>query len=110
MSRKQSKHAMARVWSALAMMATIWLAGAPHGLAADAPTAAGANATTQTVGKLTLNGAGAYEGEIRDGKANGKGALTVGDGRKYVGEFRDNKRYGQGSLTIGGFKYDGGWQ
>ena len=39
MSRKQSKHAMARVWPALAMMAAIWLAGAAGGLAADAPPA-----------------------------------------------------------------------
>ena len=101
MGRKQSKHEMARVWPALAMMA-IWLAGAAGGVAATAP--------TQTVGKLTINGADAYEGEIRDGKANGKGTLTFGDGRKYVGEFRDNKRYGQGSLTIGNFKYEGGWQ
>ena len=99
----------------LATIAVLSLA--PHGLAADAPTATGATAPTQTVGKLTINGAGAYEGEIRDGKANGKGTLTFmagtltyGDGRKYVGEFRDNKRYGQGSLTIGSFKYEGGWQ
>ena len=105
----QSKHTMARVWPAVAIMA-IWLAGAAGGLAATAPAAAGATAPTQTVGMLTLNGVGAYEGEIRDGKANGKGTLTFGDGRKYVGEFRDNKRYGQGTWSIGGFKYEGGWQ
>ncbi|MEI6150730.1 MAG: hypothetical protein WCS01_16660, partial [bacterium] len=110
MSRKPSKHKLARVWSAVAIMATLWLAGAAVGLAADAPASAGANAPTQTVGKLTINGAGAYEGAIRDGKANGKGTLTFGDDRKYVGEFRDNKRYGQGALTIGWFKYEGGWQ
>jgi hypothetical protein len=104
---KQSKHAMARVWPAVAIM-VIWLAGG--GLAADAPTAASATAPTQTVGKLTINGAGAYEGEIRDGKANGKGKLTYDDGRKYVGEFKDNKRHGQGTWTIGSFKYEGGWQ
>ncbi len=109
MSRKHSKHGLARVWSAVAMMA-IWLAGAAGGLAADAPAAAGATAPTQTVGKLTINGAGAYEGEIRDGKSNGKGTLTFEGGWKYVGEFRDNKRYGQGTWTIGGFKYVGGWQ
>lgn len=33
---------------------------------------------TQTVGKLTLNGA-TYEGELRDGKANGKGTLSFPD-------------------------------
>ena len=65
----------------------------PHGLAADAP-AASATAPTQTVGKLTINGAGAYEGEIRDGKANGKGKLTYDDGRKYEGEWSRNKYVG----------------
>ncbi len=98
------------MWPALAMMATLWLAGTAEGWAADAPAATSATAPTQTVGKLTLNGAGAYEGEIRDGKANGKGTLTFEGGRKYVGEFRDNKRYGQGTWTIWGFKYEGGWQ
>jgi hypothetical protein len=81
----------------------------PHGLAADASAAAAATAPTQTVGKLTINGVGEYDGAIRDGKASGKGKLTFGDGRQYVGEFRDNKRYGQGTWTIGGFKYEGGW-
>ncbi len=95
-------------------MASLWLAGAGGGWAADAPAApakspAAATAPTQTVGKLTLNGA-KYEGEIRDGKANGKGALSFPDGRKYVGEFKDDKRHGQGTWTIGGFKYEGGWQ
>jgi len=63
---------------------------------------------------LTINGA-KYEGEIRDGKANGKGTLIFPDrGRKYVGEFKDDKREGQGTWTISGygnlFKYEGGWQ
>ncbi len=35
---KQSKHKLARVWPAVAIMA-IWLAGAGGGFAADAPTA-----------------------------------------------------------------------
>jgi hypothetical protein len=94
----------------LATLASLSLA--PDVPAADAPVVKPperATASTQTVGKLTLNGV-RYEGEIRDGKANGKGTLMFEDGRKYVGEFRDNKRYGQGSLTIGGFKYEGGWQ
>jgi hypothetical protein len=38
MNKKQSKHGLARVWPAMAMMA-IWLAGAAGGLAADAPPA-----------------------------------------------------------------------
>jgi hypothetical protein len=84
-------------------MAALFLAAAGGGRAADAP------APTQTVGKLTLNGA-RYEGEIRDGKANGKGTLTYGDGRKYVGEFKDDRRQGQGIWTFGGgCTYEGGW-
>jgi hypothetical protein len=35
MNKKQSKHELARVWPALAMMVTIWLAGAAGGLAAE---------------------------------------------------------------------------
>jgi hypothetical protein len=46
MNKKQSKHELARVWPALAMMATIWLAGAAGGLAAD-PAAPAKPAGTQ---------------------------------------------------------------
>jgi len=93
----------------LATLASLSLV--PDVPAADAPVAKPserATASTQTVGKLTLNGA-SYEGEIRDGNATGNGTLTFGDGRKYVGKFKDNKRHGQGAWTIGGFKYEGGW-
>jgi len=50
MNKKQSKNAMARVWPALAMMATIWLAGAAEGWAADlaAPAAKSAVAIPAT--------------------------------------------------------------
>ena len=53
MNREQSKHAMARVWSAVAIMA-IWLAGAVGGLAADAPTAAPAADETVVLDHSTL--------------------------------------------------------
>jgi len=50
MNKKQSKNEMARVWPALAMMATIWLAGAAEGWAADsaAPAAKSAVAIPAT--------------------------------------------------------------
>jgi hypothetical protein len=47
MNKKQSKHGLARVWPAMAMMA-IWLAGAAGSLAADAPPMAGNGASADT--------------------------------------------------------------
>ena len=40
-----------------------------------------------------------YIGEIKDDKANGRGALTFANGDKYVGEFKDDQFNGQGTLT-----------
>ena len=39
-----------------------------------------------------------YEGEIKNGQANGKGVKTYKDGRVYKGLFKDNKRHGEGIL------------
>ena len=44
-----------------------------------------------------------YEGEIVDGKANGKGTKTYKDGRIYTGYFKNNLRHGEGNL----FRPDG---
>jgi hypothetical protein len=44
MNKKQSKHGLARVWTALAMMTTLWLAGAAGGLAAEPLATPGTNA------------------------------------------------------------------
>ena len=41
-----------------------------------------------------------YEGEIIDGKINGKGTKTYKDGRIYTGLFKDNQREGKGMLTL----------
>jgi len=56
------------------------------------------NGQTPTVGKLTVNG-GTYEGEIKDGKPNGKGTWIHISGGEYVGEFKDGKPNGQGTMT-----------
>jgi hypothetical protein len=71
-----------------------------------------ASGQTNAVGKLTILG-GAYEGEIKDGKANGQGTWTHPNGIKYVGEWKDDKKNGQGTLTyseggnyVGEFKDD----
>lgn len=51
-----------------------------------------------------------YDGEIVNGKKEGKGTMTWTNGDKYVGEWRDNKRNGKGTITFAnGNKYDGGW-
>jgi hypothetical protein len=52
-----------------------------------------------------------YEGEFRDGKANGQGTYTWPDGDRYVGEFRDGKANGQGTYTSAdGRRYVGEWR
>ncbi len=109
---RAASHTLRPQPSVLRHLLPLLLLAAWGGLAADAPAAtppASATAPTQTVGKLTLNGA-KYEGEIHNGQANGKGKLTLDDGRRYVGEFKDNQRHGQGTWTVEGFKYTGGWQ
>ena len=57
-------------------------------------------------GTVILPNGGTYIGEIRDGKAHGRGARTFGQtskfaGDTYVGEFRDGKQHGQGTYTYG---------
>jgi hypothetical protein len=44
-----------------------------------------------------LNGC-RYEGEIRDGKADGQGTWTSDEGM-YVGEFKNGRMNGQGTMT-----------
>lgn len=48
---------------------------------------------TQTVGKLTFDG-GTYEGEIRDGKANGQGTWTRRDGTTQSGLWEGGRYLG----------------
>lgn len=63
--------------------------------------------------RLTVIHGGKHEGQIRGGKAHGKGkAVWTGRGSKhdgeYVGEHKDDKRHGKGVMTFAsGDKYDG---
>ena len=43
---------------------------------------------------------GKYEGDLKDGKFDGKGTFTFNSGEVYEGEFKDNKFNGQGNLTL----------
>jgi penicillin-binding protein 1A len=49
-----------------------------------------------------------YEGEIKNGKANGKGLLIYPDGNRYFGNFVDDLRQGKGIIYYaGGNIYEG---
>jgi hypothetical protein len=51
-----------------------------------------------------------YEGELRDGKANGAGVFFQVDGARYDGAWRDGKRDGSGVFSWGsGNRYEGEW-
>ena len=52
-----------------------------------------------------------YEGDVRDGKLNGRGVFTYPNGSCYTGEFRDNLRSGRGTMAfLNGNSYDGQWR
>jgi len=62
------------------------------------------------------NDGGKYEGEIENGKPNGKGELIYRNGTRYVGEYLDGTWNGQGSFYfpdgekwVGEFKQDAPW-
>ena len=53
-----------------------------------------------------------YEGDVENGKPNGKGTFTWSEGKwkgdEYVGEYKNGKEHGQGTLTWSdGEKYVG---
>ena len=49
-----------------------------------------------------------YEGDMRAGLMDGKGAFTWRNGDRYIGDFRANKRDGQGVLAFyNGDRYEG---
>ena len=52
-----------------------------------------------------------YIGELRDGKANGRGAAILSTGSRYRGEWRDNKKHGRGTFhwTDGAY-YEGQYE
>jgi hypothetical protein len=54
---------------------------------------------------------GRYEGEYRDGKANGHGDFTSADGTRYEGEFRDDEANGHGVASFAnGARYEGDYR
>ena len=51
-----------------------------------------------------------YDGEMRDGRLNGRGIYSFGDGGRYEGQFKDDQFDGIGTLIDGSNRYDGGWK
>lgn len=52
-----------------------------------------------------------YDGEMRNGKRNGKGTNTWSSGARYDGEWHDNKQNGKGTITWpNGSRYEGAWR
>lgn len=52
-----------------------------------------------------------FQGELKNGKRNGKGAYFYADGSVYKGDWKDGKENGEGMLTTSyGDEYDGEWK
>jgi len=64
---------------------------------------------TPTKGKLEFDD-GTYEGDVANGKANGKGKITWSGGDFYEGDWVDGKKHGKGKYSLGGDFYEGDWQ
>jgi hypothetical protein len=53
---------------------------------------------------------GVYEGEVKNGKRNGKGTFYYSWGALYCGEWKDDRKHGKGKFTTpDGLMYDGDW-
>jgi MORN repeat len=50
-----------------------------------------------------------YEGEMRNGRADGHGVNLEPDGARYEGEWRNNAADGHGVYTKDGARYEGTW-
>jgi hypothetical protein len=50
-----------------------------------------------------------YEGEMRNGRADGHGVHVGPDGTRYDGGWRNNAANGQGVYTKAGVRYEGMW-
>ena len=56
-------------------------------------------------------GSSVYEGEVKKGKAHGKGILTFSDDTTFVGNFKRNKPHGEGVYTDQReISYEGKWR
>ena len=54
---------------------------------------------------------GKYEGDLINGKKQGKGTYTWPNGNKYIGEWKDNIINGKGEFIFNtGAKYNGNWK
>jgi hypothetical protein len=59
-------------------------------------------------GKISYANGTRYEGEWQNGERYGRGTFTFANGARYVGEFRDNQRTGRGTLYYAnGDRYEG---
>ena len=58
-------------------------------------------------GKLVLQGGGLYEGDLKNGKAEGKGTIKYLSGLLFTGEMHNNKMNGKGKREIGNNFYEG---
>ena len=64
--------------------------------------------TTITKAETLKFGGATYEGEVKNGKANGIGIFTFSDGSTYEGKVRKNKIHGKGKYTgSNGIVYEG---
>ena len=50
---------------------------------------------------------GVWEGDVKKGKAHGKGTFTFSNGAVYEGKMKKNKFHGKGKLIIGDNIYEG---
>ena len=67
--------------------------------------------TNLAISETITFGSSVYEGEVKKGKANGKGTLTFSDDTTYVGNFKKNKPHGKGVYTDQReVSYDGKWR
>lgn len=75
---------------------------------APGPAAQEAVKTTETIEYPNGN---KYEGEVLDGKKNGKGTFFFVNGDRYVGDFENDLREGQGTYFYReGHRYEGGFK
>ena len=65
-----------------------------------------------TTKKAKLNFSnGYYEGEVKNGQANGNGTFYYNDGDRYEGEWTNDKRNGKGTFYCAdGKRYEGEWK
>ena len=97
-----------------------WSGPCIEGLATGEGTASGPNWSYQGeakngkadgTGTLTLDGGGWYEGQFRDGARTGHGVSMDSQGDRHEGQFRDGKPHGWGTGTSpGGGTFTGEWR